>query len=112
MIQEHKIKLIVAAIGFYLLLLVSNLPAAQVLNRITLPDNVHIQGVGGTLWEGNALSVTVDGVQLKNVNWNLSFLSLILGNVAAEVKAGNARDADSIYFNGDVDVALLSLIHI
>lgn len=106
MIQEHKYKLIAAAIAFYVLLLISNIPAVQVLNRITLPNNVNIQGVAGTLWSGKAQSVIVDGIQVKDVNWDLSFFPLILGTAAAEVKAGNARDAEGISFTGDIEMAI------
>lgn len=106
MFQQHKIKLIAASIAFYLLLLLSNLPAVQVLNRITLPDNIQIKDVQGSLWQGQAQSLFVDGIQVKDVNWNLSFLPLILGTASAQVKAGNNSDPDSISFNGDVEMSL------
>lgn len=106
MIQEHKYKLIAVAIVFYLVQLIASIPATQVLNRLSLPNNIQIQGVGGSVWSGTAQSITMDGIQVNNVNWELRFLSLMMGKAAAKIKAGNASDAESIFFDGDIKITL------
>lgn len=109
MFQQHKVKLIVAAVLFYFILIIANLPASQVINRVPLPSNVSIQGISGTLWDGRLNSVTVNGMQVKSVDWALSASALLLGKVSLVVHAGNAKRPDEIAFNGNVAASLVSL---
>lgn len=87
-------------IVFYLLFLVANLPAQQVVTRLPLPNNIAISGVSGTIWNGNAASVYADGIRIFNVDWSLSLLPLLVGNVSADIKGGSQRQADQVAING------------
>ncbi|MCY7295662.1 type II secretion system protein N [Alteromonas sp. a30] len=107
-LQQHKVKLIVVAVVFYLILVVANLPATQVINRIPLPSSISITGVNGTLWDGSADTVTVEGVQVESLHWDLSVFSLLIGKVSVDIHAGNANLPDLISFKGNVNFSLFS----
>lgn len=109
MLQQHKVKLIIAAVLFYFILVIANLPASQVINRLPLPSNVTLSGVSGTLWNGEMRSAMVNGIQVKDIAWKLSAGALLLGKASLDIKAGNARAPEQIAFNGLVEASLLSL---
>ncbi|MBT0587862.1 type II secretion system protein N [Alteromonas oceanisediminis] len=104
--MKSKIGLTLAAIALFLIFLVAYLPANQVLGRITLPSNLHIAGVSGTLWSGNATRVTVNGLPIKRVEWQLRAIPLLWGTVMLDVSAGNNRAVDEISFEGEITTRL------
>ncbi|MFT4924726.1 MAG: general secretion pathway protein N [Phenylobacterium sp.] len=89
-------------IAFYLLFLLSNIPAAMVLNKLTMPAGVKLSPASGSLWSGNMALVQYKNDQFTNVNWQLSPLSLLVGSLSANVSFGKIRDANSISGTGDV----------
>lgn len=107
-LQQHKVKLIVAAVLLYIFLVVANLPAIQIVSRVPLPTGVSISGVKGSLWNGSVRSVIVDGIQVENINWDLHFFPLLVGSVNAEIHAGDARQAEVISFDGNVSFSVFS----
>jgi general secretion pathway protein N len=102
-----KKKLIWVALGLcvYVVFLLIKLPASQVLSRLTLPTEVNLQGVRGTIWQGQALAATVNGLPLQNVVWSLDFFPLLMGRISADVQAGNMRNSDEISFSSAVDLS-------
>jgi len=104
----HKYKLIAAAVIFYFVLLIANLPAAQVIHRLPLPANIYLNGVGGTVWNGSLQTVIANGIQVNNVRWQASFWSLLFGSASVDIQAGNKRNPDNIALNGQVNFSLLS----
>lgn len=89
----------------YLVFLLSKLPAAQVLSRISLPSEVNLQGVSGTIWQGQVINASVGGLPLQNVRWTLNFLPLLIGQLSADVQAGNMRNNEEISFTGELSLA-------
>lgn len=86
----------------YFIFLIVKLPAVHVLAQIQLPKEVRLSGITGTIWDGQAQRAQVNGLPVSNVEWKLSFLPLLLGEVSAEIKAGNLRDKEQISLNAHV----------
>jgi general secretion pathway protein N len=89
----------------YLVFLIVKLPAVHVLTKIPLPKEVSVSGISGTIWHGHIQRAQVNGLPVTNVDWRLSFLPLLLGEISADVKAGDIRDVDQISANGHVNFA-------
>lgn len=89
----------------YVIFLVVKLPATQVLAKLPLPPELRLEGVSGTIWSGQAQTVTYQGVPIDNVQWSLSFLPLLLGEVSADVKGGNLRKIDQVSINGHINAS-------
>ena len=86
----------------YMVFLVIKLPAVQVLGYLSLPPEIKLQGVKGTIWQGQALNATIQGLPVSTITWSLDFWPLLLGNISADISAGNIRQVDAIAFNGEV----------
>lgn len=70
------------AIGAIVLLtyvgfLIATLPTTFVLNQFTLPKNIHVSGVTGSVWNTNIAQVSIEGTRIAKVQAELSFLSLV-----------------------------------
>ena len=86
----------------YFIFLIVKLPAVHILTRIELPEAVNFSGISGTIWNGRAHRSQVNGLPIIDVNWSLSFLPLLLGEISADIKAGNLRDVSQISATGHV----------
>lgn len=93
------------ALSAYLLLLIIKLPAQQVINRLSLPPNVSLHGISGTIWQGQAIAANINGLPIQKISWSMDFLPLLLGNISADIKAGNIREQDAIAINGKLVVS-------
>ncbi|MDU0353231.1 type II secretion system protein N [Paraglaciecola aquimarina] len=89
----------------YFVFLIVKLPAIVVLPKLQLPPDVKISGVSGTIWHGHAQRITYQGLPLENVNWSLSFLSLLLQDINLQLKAGNIRQTEQIALNGQLQIS-------
>lgn len=94
--------LVLASILTFMFFLVAKMPANQVISRVTLPENISVTGVSGTLWNGNATQLLYNGLQVLDVNWHLDFLPLLIGRASLSIDAGSTRNPESIAFNGEV----------
>lgn len=97
------------AIILFLVFIVAKLPANQVIPRLTLPPQINVGGISGTFWQGHAEFVQFNGIQVNNVNWQLSWLPLFWGAAALDIQAGNSRDAEQIAINGAFVVTMSTL---
>lgn len=86
----------------YLLFLVAKLPATQVLSKLPLPTELQLYGVSGTIWDGQAKSISYQGLPVENIKWSLSFLPLLVGDYSLDVKAGSVRQVDKISVKGQL----------
>ncbi len=93
------IKLTFLGVLLYLGLLIANLPASQVIYRL-LPNDISMSGVTGTIWQGKATRVYSQGVELKNVRWDVSVWRLFTGKLGLDIIAGNTRNRDEISIHG------------
>lgn len=89
-----------SAVLLFFVFLVLKIPANQVVPRISLPPDIAIRGVNGTLWDGHAEQVVVKGLAINNVKWQLDILPLLLGKAAVDLDAGSARNPEQISIEG------------
>ena len=92
--------IIVAYSGF----LLATLPAKLVLSYVSLPPEIHIDQVSGTLWQGHAERVSWTDVSVYDINWDSSLTALFSGAIEANVTFG--RGKQSLRGQGDVGVTL------
>ena len=90
--MKSKVSWIIGGILAFLLFAIAYMPAVQVIGRLSLPNNVSISGVSGSLFSGKAQTVVVNSLPINNVKWELNPLHLLLGKVKLDLKAGNIRD--------------------
>jgi hypothetical protein len=78
----------------YLVFLISSVPAGFVLGQ--LPPEVAgvVVGVRGTVWSGEAASLTVQGVDLGRLEWSTSPFAALIGRASADV-AVRGRELNS-----------------
>ena len=100
---------VVLAFFFFL---ISKLPAAQVIHRIDLPNSISVSGVSGTIWEGFAERIIVDGMPIDNAYWDLSGWSLLIGQISVDLDGGDIRDIEAVSVNGPVSLSLFNLQHV
>lgn len=98
-----------AAIFLYLCLLIAFMPAAQVIGRIELPNTIRLGNVEGTLWQGEVDRIVVNTIPVNQLSWDISPWALLTGKIAADLDAGNIRDAEAIAFKGPLSVSLFNL---
>ncbi|MBB5017885.1 hypothetical protein HNQ59_001155 [Chitinivorax tropicus] len=96
-------KILVIAL-LYLLFLVSTAPASllpMVLDKV-LPGRIGLIGLSGSIWQGHAQQLTLDGQVLADkLDWSLSAWRLLTGRLGIDLQAtqGKAKvvaDTDSI----------------
>lgn len=108
----------------YLVAMLVMLPA-RVVYWFPLPDNVRLSQVSGSLWQGTAGQVVVDGIVLSNLSWDWQVSSVFLGELVVDVDlpprnnpfalngrllAGSTKvGAKNVNASGDVN-ALLQLV--
>jgi general secretion pathway protein N len=86
----------------YFIFLIIKLPAVHVLSNIPLPKGVSVNGISGTIWNGRTQRAQINGLPINDINWSLSFFPLLLGEIGADIKAGNLRNVGQISVNGHV----------
>jgi len=106
--MKAKIAWIVASVLVFLFFLIAYLPASQITTRLTLPDEVSLYEVSGTLWEGSAQQVVVNGLPVDNVSWKLHPAALLMGDIRVTLNGGNMRSPDAISFSGPITTGLFS----
>ena len=85
-----KVLLISSAFfGVYLFFLIVLMPASFVINWLTLPKNITLGQVTGSIWQANISSVEVKQLQVKKVETQLSFFSLLVMNPSIQMKFGD-----------------------
>lgn len=106
--MKLKLSWIFGAIVAFIVFAIAYMPASQVLGRVSLPKNVAMSEVSGTLFNGKAQTVVINGLPINNVKWQLNALYLLIGQVNLDVKAGNIRDKNDIAFEGPISTGIFS----
>lgn len=106
--MKQKFGLIGLSLVVYIIFLIAKLPAEQVFHRISLPSNITVTGVSGSVWNGKARELRYQGLSVEDVKWQLSALPLLWGSAWFELDAGNAQRADQISFKGEMATRLAS----
>ena len=74
----------------YSVFVVALMPASWVMSYVTLPKNVAISAVEGTIWHTEINQVMVDGVVINQVHSDLSLLSVLTLDPQVELTFGDA----------------------
>lgn len=74
----------------YLTFVLATLPAQFVVSKLSLPKNVGIYGVSGTIWQGSIEQLVITNTQIQKVNSQLSFLSLFTLTPKVDLTFGDA----------------------
>lgn len=74
----------------YLFFMITQIPAQWVVNQITLPKNVILQGVNGTVWEARIQRIVVDGYTINQINTEVNLLALFMFNPTVDATFGGA----------------------
>ena len=82
-------KKIIIGVFIYLVFLVVLMPAKVVLAFIPLPSNVKVANIGGSIWQGSASSVEVQGKTFDQVRWDVNPWALFLGKASADIVIGS-----------------------
>lgn len=106
--MKSKVSWIIGGVIAFLLFAVAYMPATQVIGRVSLPSNIAISGVTGTLFSGKAQTVVANGLVIYNVRWELSPLHMLVGKIKLDLKAGNIRDKNEVAFEGPITTGLFS----
>jgi|GEM_PF-2768624 len=106
--------LILAGTVSFLLTSLTQLPAKLVLAQLPADLPVQLQGIYGTLWTGGASSLSAQGIQLNNLQWDLQTRALLKGKLAADLRGSLAQGGDidglcSINLAGTLNCAPLNL---
>lgn len=72
--------------GAYIAFAVASFPASTAYHWFA-PAELRLSGVSGTAWSGGAALGSVPGLPMRDVRWNVSARSLLLGRVSAELEA-------------------------
>ena len=74
----------------YIGFLLANTPLALVTNNITLPKNIALHGVSGSIWQGEISRVIVNNNAIEKVKTVVSFWSLLSLSPSIDVTFGDA----------------------
>ncbi|HEY0684880.1 MAG TPA: type II secretion system protein N [Steroidobacter sp.] len=77
--------LIALGVGAFILFAVTTLPAGVVFSWLG-SSGVSAGGVSGTIWNGRAQVLQIQGVNIGGVEWDLHALALLTGRLSADVK--------------------------
>jgi general secretion pathway protein N len=67
---------------------VYHLPASWLVKHVSIPRNVQLGQVQGSLFEGNSESVIVNGITLGSVNWHWNLQALFSGRWQYQLSLG------------------------
>ncbi len=74
----------------YIAFLLANTPLALVINNVTLPKNIALQGVSGSIWQGEIVKVTINNNEIEKVKTAVGFWSLLSLSPSIQVTFGDA----------------------
>ncbi|MDH5395481.1 MAG: type II secretion system protein N, partial [Gammaproteobacteria bacterium] len=72
------------------------------MSQISMPTNVVLSSVSGTLWKGNVANVKYLNIDLGELSWKLHPLSLLAGNLSADVFLGSGEE----YLKSEVEMTI------
>jgi len=74
----------------YIVFLLSTAPLTLVVNNISLPKNIDLQDVSGSVWQGEIAQVTINNDTIEQVNTEVSFWSLFTLAPSVKINFGDA----------------------
>jgi len=71
------------AVISYFVLLIATIPAKPITEYINKNSNITIKGVSGSLWDGRAYAIDIDGhAELQHTRWSFNPWKLLTGQLA------------------------------
>lgn len=110
-ITKRGRRLAYLGVGVYVIFLFASIPASF-LTRFVLPSiaaakTIKLQGVSGSLWDGQAINASINRFNLGRLQWELSGWGLLLGNVNLDLQVAsddlNGSGHVSMGFGGSVN---------
>jgi general secretion pathway protein N len=101
--MKKKLAIVVVFLITYLGFLIATLPARVVVNQISLPRNISLSGITGTVWSTNVTQVFVDNVVINQVQAELRFWSLFTLTPSLTIQFGDSFLAGP---EGKLDITL------
>jgi len=83
--NQIKLMVSVGACSFLLFVLI-NIPA-RIVGSLAPEALVSISGASGTIWNGSAQLIQVEGIQLREASWTLQALPLLIGRASMDFDA-------------------------
>lgn len=83
--MNTRSKWLIAGVSAYLLFLIINLPASMLSSRLAR-QGVLSTSTSGSLWHGQVTGLQVGVINLGDAEWQIRFLPLFTGKLAADVK--------------------------
>lgn len=102
-------RLVPVALGLYLLFLVVLAPAAWWLKLLSLPAQVQLGPVSGTLWQGQVQAISLNGYLLPAVNWQLKPWAVLTGKLALTLDIGQIRQTALPYAKAELSYGFSGL---
>jgi len=94
-----KFGFIVTGMLAYVIFMAVLTPASVWLKLVSLPPEVQLGKVQGTLWQGQIDVLSRPPVYLTNLRWQLELSSLWRGQLGVQLNAGDVKDDSQPYLN-------------
>lgn len=104
--SQRNLLIAVGVAGFFVFAL--TLVPARMLSAVLPDESISVSDTSGTLWNGTARSVVIAGFQLREVNWELHGLSLLIGRLSLSVDAKWATG----FMRGDLAVGITGALRV
>ncbi|MGL5600935.1 MAG: type II secretion system protein N [Silvania sp.] len=100
-------KMILLVLLSYLFTLLIALPARVAVGGLPMPASLQLQGISGTLWEGQVQTIRWKTLQIGPVHWAWQGSALLTGEIAAQVELADPQGLDgrgTLGWNGEWNI--------
>lgn len=101
--MKNKIFGLFFVLAGYLIFLLVTLPATVVLTFVTLPNQLSLTQVTGTIWKGHIQQVEYNRQTLEELDWEIELLPLLTGALEVDLRFGDG--VDTLQGQGTVGVS-------
>ena len=88
--MKKWLAIVASFIGVYLVFLLAMMPAKTVLNLVSLPNNIQIGEVNGSIWHSQIKSIKIDRQVITHVDATLSVFSIFMFDPKFDITFGDA----------------------
>lgn len=109
--RRKYIRYAIFSVFFYVVFLVTTLPASVVVSLINdnpqLKRQIQLTSVTGSVWNANVSSSQIYGINFGQLEWDMHFLPLLLGEVKIHIKFNNkSTGSDNLSGYGYITLSL------
>lgn len=80
--MKNRIGWALAALGLFIVALLWQFPAAVITSRLSLPKGMQLGEVQGSVWQGQAATLSINGLRFEQLHWQFQPLALLHGKLA------------------------------